>query len=468
MPDAEAAVDPRLVALGLATEIVIEFPAGTVEVDALDAPPVVPERRPVVPEPPPVPSQAVVPPAPIVAPPDEIAITFPIQQDEIPIEFPPELVEDPIPQVETPVAQVETTIVLPIAAEERPAVRLEPTPLPEPLPESAVLIQTSVVHGLWPRRAELTLEELGFRVAGPQPIAIRWSDVTSIDIRRERVSVRATTETVRLALAVDGVAAPELNEAFARVMSEARAGSLDIEGSAVHELQNAMDTVRDTFHSSDDAFIPLALGGALTVLTVILAFAVPEILAFLTRPTVPQNAFVLGARLAPIDPRVLLIALAAAAIATSLTARGALGVHATSWARGTLRGWHIERPSIVAPLRRGLALVFLYPLVAGAALAVSLLVATPSARSHATVDSTGIHVGRPLPFLDRTATWSDVKEIVPLAASGSDHPHGVAVLIRFNDEATVTTLDLPVRNATDRYFLELTRKWYAQAVDARR
>lgn len=451
MAEAEAAVDPRLVALGLATEIVIEFPEGTIEVDMLENAAI---DEPVVAEPPAALEQA-----PVI--PDQRLVV---------LEQPPVLAEPTPAPVIAPTVDA-PMVVVPIDTEESTAVRLElaPEPIAEPaFPESAVLIETSVVHGLWPRRAELTLEELGFRVDGPQPVAIRWSDVTSIDVGRERVNVRAKGTTARLALAIDGVAAPELNEAFARLMSEARAGTLDVQGSVVHELQNAMDSVRDTFHTSDDAFVPFALGGALSVLTVILGFAVPEILAFLTRPAVPANAFVLGARLAPIDPRVLLVALAAAAVATSLTARAALGALATSWARGTLRGWHIGRPSMVRPLRQGLALVFLYPAMAAAALALALVIALPSARSHATVDSGGIHVVRPLPLFDRTAPWSEVKEIVPLVASGSDHPHGVAALIRFTDEGTVTTQDLPVRNSTDRYFLELTRKWYAQAVSVPR
>jgi hypothetical protein len=398
-----AAVDPRLVALGLTDEIAVEFPEGTVDVDATEAAPVVPPPEP-----------------------------------------------EPLPPSPSPLPRAPL------------ALRAEPSPVAEPLPESATLIETSVVHGAWPRAAELTIEELGFRVNGRSRVAVRWSDVTSIDVRRGRVNVRAGTATVPLALAVEGVAAPELNAEFARVLSDARDGTLDVQGTAVHELQNAMDSVRDTFEASDDPFIPRALGGALAMLTLILALALPEILSFLTRPAVTANAFVLGSRLQAFDPRVLLVAVAAAALVTSLAARAALGPHAMSWARGTLRGWHIERPSPVAHIRKGVAVVFLYPAAAAALLAAALLIALPSARSHATVDPARIHVVRPLPFFDRTASWSDVVEIVPLAATGAEHPHGLAVLIRFTDGASVTTQDLPVRNSTDRYFLELTRKWSAR------
>lgn len=162
MAEAEAAVDPRLIALGLASEIVIEFPEGTIEVDVLESaaldepvavgPPVAREQTPVVAEPPVVPDQRLV------------------------------VLERPLVRPEPPPAPVIAPTVdallvdAPIEAEESAAVRLElaSEPIPEPvLPESAVLIQTSVVHGLWPRRAELTLEELGFRVAGPQAVAIR-------------------------------------------------------------------------------------------------------------------------------------------------------------------------------------------------------------------------------------------------------------------------------------------------------
>ena len=399
---AETATDPRLAALALKDEIAIEFPEGTIELD-----PFVPADAPEVPD---------------DAPP-------PVRMDRAPLRLEP--------------------------ARAAPAEQLE---------ESEVLLRTSVVRGIVPRVAELTIEHLGFRLSGPEALAVRWSDVTRVDLRYERVNVRAETGTTRIALAVGGVAAPELNAAFARVIEEARAGVFDPEGSAVHELQNEMDTVRDTFHSSDDPFIPLAMGGALVGLTLVLIVALPEVLAFLTRPAVPANAFILGSRLAPFDPRVVILALGVAAVATAVAARAALGAHAAAWARGTLRGWHIERPSPLAHARKVLALAFLYPALAGAVALLAFAVALPSARSHATVDPSGVHVVRPLPVFDRSAAWTDVEEVVPLAASGSDHPHGVAALIRARDGSTlVSTLDLVVRNSTDRYFLELTRKWHAQA-----
>lgn len=409
---AETEVDPRLVALALKDEIAVEFPEGTVEAD-----PFVPAQAPEVPD--------VAAPSPH-PPPRPAAATA--RTDHVPV-------------------------------------RLEPAPVvPAALEESEVLLHTSVVRGIVPRVSELTVERLGFRLSGREPVGVRWSDVTQVDVRYERVNVRAKTGTTRIALAIDGVAAPELNAAFARVIEEAWHGVFDPEGSAVHELQNQMDKVRDTFHSSDDPFIPLAMGGALGGLMLVLSLALPEVLAFLTRPSVPANAFILGSRLLVFDPRVVLLALAVAAVATALAARAALGPHAASWARGTLRGWHIERPSPLAHARKALALAFLYPAAAGAVVVAALVIALPSARSHATVDPSGIHVVRPVPLFDRSVAWTDVAEIVSLAASGSDHPHGVAALIRSRDGSTVvSTLDLALRNSTDRYFLELTRKWHAQA-----
>lgn len=405
---AETEVDPRLAALALAEEIAVEFPEGTFEEG-----PVVPAEAPEVPEP--------------LAP-------IPAVIDAAPVEHAP--------------------------------LRLEPTPVApvEDLEESEVLLTTSVVRGIVPRVTELTLEQLGFRLAGPRPLAVRWSDVTRVDVRHGSVSIRTSRGTTRIALAIDGVAAPELCAGFARVIDEARTGSFRPEGTAVHELQNGLDSVRDTFHSSDDPFIPLAMGGALAGLAVVLALALPEILAVLTRPSVPANAFVLGSRLSALDPRVVLLALAVALLATAVAARAALGAHAAAWARGTLRGWHAGRPSPLAHARRVLAIAFLYPAVSAAIAALALLIAVPSARSHATVDAGGIAVVRPLALFDRSAAWGDVAEIAVLAASGADHPHGVAALIRGSDGSTiVSTLDLPMRNATDRHFLELTRKWHAQA-----
>lgn len=380
-------------------------------------------------------------------------------KDEIRVEFPEATLED------DPVVPAEAAEV-PAAPVERAPLRLEAAPVApaSELEESEVLLVTAVAHGLIPRAAELSLERLGLRIRDREPRAVRWSDVTRIDVRWGRVRVHARSGTLQLALAIDGIAAPELSAAFARVVEEARSGAFDGEGSAVHELQNDMDRVRDTFHSSDDPFIPLAMGAALAGLTAVLALALPEVLSFLTRPPVPANAFVLGSRLSVADPRVVILAVAAAALATSIAARAALGAHAPSWARGTLRGWHAARPSPLAHARTALALVFLYPAVAAAAGALALAVALPSARAHATVDARGIAVVRPIPLFDRSAEWAEVGEIVTLAASGSDHPHGVAALIRATDGSTlVSTVDLPLRNASDRRFLELARRWHAQA-----
>lgn len=400
MAEFAAAADPRLVALGVVSEIAVEFPEGSVDTE--------------------LPEEAAVAGAPSDAAPA--------------------------------------------------ALHLAPTPPadPEPLPESDLLLRTSVVHGLRPRCAELSLERLGLRVSGERPVAMRWSDVTRLEVRRGRVRVHARSAAVALSPAIDGVAAPELNAAFARVLSDARAGCLDLQGTAVHELQNATDAVRDTFAESDDAFVPLALGGALVALSIVLALALPEILAFATRPAAPPNAFVLGGRLAAFDPRVVILALAAAAAATSLAARAALGAHATSWARGTLRGWHRERPTIVARLRRGLALVFLHPALAGAVAALALAAAVPGARSHASVDAAGVRALGGLPAFDRSAAWPDVEEVVAIAAAGPEHPQGLAVLVRFRDGTVLSTQDRPVRNASDRALLELARKWHVQAADARR
>jgi len=452
--EAEAAVDPRLVALGLATEIVIEFPEGTVEEDAVAAE-VAPPPRPIAPPAKPVaplpilvmPAAALVPPAPppitYVAPRPVVPVA-----DEVPVVMPEISKAPPDPR--------------PLVIEAMPVVA------PEPLAESQVLLRTAVILGRWPRPAELTLQQLGFRVAAPRPVAVAWNDVTAIEPGRAHVRVRTQSERIDLVVGIDGVAAPELNERFAAVLSEARDGALDLEGTAVHELQNATDALRDGFHATDDAFIPIALGGALSLLTLILALALPELLSFATRPSVPANAFLLEGRLAIVDPRVLIAAVGGAAAITALVARASLGAQAGSWARGTLRGWHIERPSIVAPLRRALALVFLSPAVAAAAFGLALVLALPSARVHATVDQLGVQRFGPLPAFDQSASWTEVEEIVATAVSGGGHPDGLAVLIRSIDGSTLTTQDLQVRNGTDRYFYDLTRKWRAQAVDTAR
>jgi hypothetical protein len=292
-------------------------------------------------------------------------------------------------------------------------------------------------------------------------LAVPWSEVTVV-AARGHVIVRTKAGTIAFALALEGVGEPTLAAPFARVLNEARNGSLDLSGTAFNDLQNAIDALRDRFHEGDDALLPAMLGAAMPLLTLVIAVLLPDALAIGTRAPA-ADGFLVGSRVSPLDPRVVLASAGAAGMLAAFAAWAALGHQAGAWARGTLRGWHRERTAFVGPARRALALIVRSPALGAAAVLLGVVAALPSARTQTIVDATGVTTVRELPFLDRHRPWSSVSELLTIPAPGGRHAEGVAVVIRFVSDPPLNTSDLYVRNGTDRQMYEMARGWWKAA-----
>jgi hypothetical protein len=306
------------------------------------------------------------------------------------------------------------------------------------------------------------VEELGLRIDMEPRLAVPWSEVTVV-AARGHVIVRTKAGTIAFALALEGVGEPTLAAPFARVLNEARNGSLDLSGTAFNDLQNAMDALRDRFYEGDDALLPAMLGAAMALLTLVFTILLPDALAIGTLPAPAADGFLIGSRVSPLDPRVVLAATGAAGMLAAFAAWAALGHQAGAWARGTLRGWHRERTALIGPARRAMALVVRSPALGAAAVLLGVVAALPSARTQTIVDATGVTTVHELPFLDRHSPWSSVSELLTVPAPGGRHAEGVAVLIRFGNGPALNTSDLYVRNGTDRQMYEMARGWWKAA-----
>ena len=338
-------------------------------------------------------------------------------------------------------------------------------PAREPaLPPSALLLSGHIALGFPPRALEFSLEQRGFRINAKQPVHVPWSEVVDIRERRGRVAITTATRRFVFDVPIEGVAEPELAGPLARVIQEASGGSLGLSGSAYLELQRAADFVRDRFHEEDDPLIPSLVGLVFGFATAIFAGLLPVAVLLLTRPEVPSGAFLIAPRLSSFDPRVVLIALGAAALLASLVVRIAIGRQGAAWARGTLRGWHQSRGRFLdASARRALAAFVQYPLVSAALLLGGLVSALPSTRSHVIVDAAGVHVFGVLPFFDESRSWGTVTGIETIPAPADRHYGGIAVVFHFADRSPVNTLDEDVWGGTDGHLFEQANGWRAGA-----
>ena len=364
---------------------------------------------------------------------------------------------DPVPPSgPQPSSPVDPAPAAPAVAWEPPAIPARP-PEPAPLPHSEVLLRAEVIVGR--ERAELALERLGLRIRGASVLAVPWDRVTSIDVRRGRIRIRARDTDIHMTVAMDGVAEPALAAPFAQVIRDVSTGRLERDGTAAVQLQNAMDRVRASFRESDDAALPLILGAAGAFVTVLVVLALPSLLFVALRPPVTRDAFLLATVLSSFDPRVIVAALAAGAAAISLVARVTLGEYVDPWARGTLRGWRADDPPLAQRGRRLLAHIVQRPLLASGVFVAALIVALPSARAQATVDARGVHIFGAIAFDDREAPWADVSEVLRIPAPPAAHPDGYAVAILSNDGHVVSTRLLRLQNGTDAYFFDLVNRW---------
>src|SRR5438034_9639830 len=206
-------------------------------------------------------------------------------------------------------------------------------PVPKPrfiLPPSGVLLRGPVVMGYPEKKLQITLEQLGLRIDGKEPVDVAWNDVKEIKSRRGRVSVRLRKgKPVNFGIPVEGVAEPTLAGPLTRVVKEASGGSLDLAGSAFLELQNATDSLRDHYHDEDDPLIPTVVGLVFALAGLTFTALMPDALAIATRTPVPAGAYLLDSPLASFDPRILLASFAAAAMLASGVVRIAMGKAAT-------------------------------------------------------------------------------------------------------------------------------------------
>src|SRR5438309_712934 len=69
-------------------------------------------------------------------------------------------------------------------------VRVKPPPKPRfILPPSGVLLRGPIVMGYPEQKLQITLEQLGFRIDGKEPVDVAWTDVREIKPRRGRVEI---------------------------------------------------------------------------------------------------------------------------------------------------------------------------------------------------------------------------------------------------------------------------------------
>ncbi|MGH2473128.1 MAG: hypothetical protein ACRDG6_12200 [Candidatus Limnocylindria bacterium] len=341
--------------------------------------------------------------------------------------------------------------------------KVKPAPKPRfVLPPSGVLLRGPIVMGYPEQKLQITLEQLGFRIDGKEPIDVAWTDVRDIKPRRGRVVVRTKGRPVAFGIPVEGVAEPTLSGPLARVVKEASGGSLDLAGSAFLELQNATDSLRDRFHDEDDPLVPTVVGlvfglGGLTFTAIL-----PDALAIATRSPIAPGAYLLDHPLAGFDPRVLAAAFAAAAMLAAGIVRVAMGKAATAWARGTLRGWNEvgRRPILLA--RRALAAIVLNPAIAAAVLLAGVVLTLPSLRVQTVIDQSGFHITTAFPLFDENRAWSSVTDVRTVDAPTTQHFEGVAVVFTFKDKGPLSTLDGRLRGGSDRQLVTSAEKWRAE------
>ncbi|HEV8536069.1 MAG TPA: hypothetical protein VGR87_10195 [Candidatus Limnocylindria bacterium] len=339
--------------------------------------------------------------------------------------------------------------------------KVKPPPKPRfVLPPSGVLLRGPIVMGYPEKKLQITLEQLGFRINGVEPIDVAWSDIKEIKTRRGKVSVRIKNgRPVAFAIPVEGVAEPTLAGPLARVVKEASSGSLDLAGSAFLELQNATDSLKDHFHDEDDPLVPSVVGLVFGLAGLTFTALLPDTLAIATRTPVAAGAYLIDSPLAGFDPRVLVAAFAAAAMLAAGIVRVAMGKAATAWARGTLRGWHegARRPVDVA--RRGLAAIILNPAISAAVLLLAIVTILPSTRVQTVIDPGGIHIMREVFIFDDDRPWSSVTKMETVPAPTVQHFEGVAVVFHFENKSPVSTLDGRLRGGTDKQLLASATAW---------
>src|SRR5438128_601244 len=376
-----------------------------------------PRSQAVAAPPPPAPPARPVPPPFVAAPPPFVA--------------PPLPATSPWPQrdVAPPAPSVSPQVVPPPAAPPAPppapllAPRGEPIrEAPPPLPPLAAAM---------PREAPITLSAGAIAAAQTAP--------TKADKAAAKAEARAAAQAAK---------------------AETKAGDLDLSGSAFLDLQRSTDALENHFHDEDDPIIPAIVALVFVLSGAAVAALLPEAIVLSTRSAVAPDQFLVDSRLASIDPRILVAAFSLAAMLAAGVVRIAMGQTGGIWARGTLRGWHPDRFGRTGHLARaGLARIVLSPAVAAGLLLAAFLLSLPSAREETIIDKFGIRLNKELPLFDETRGWSEVTDISTVPAPANQHHEGFAVVFRFENKSTVTTLGHDLRGGTDKQLQRRATEW---------
>ena len=291
------------------------------------------------------------------------------------------------------------------------------------------------------------------------PRTVGWTAIADAYADRGEVIVALPHQRWAMALSVDGVAEPALAPYLVAVIAEGRRGSLDPVGGALHELANASDRVIDTFGDADDPIVPVAVGGFLLLAAALTAVVLPVAVEIIVRRGLAPGAFAIDPRIAALDPRTVVAAVALAAALASWSARVALGEAAAAWARGTLRGWHRNAGPAEQAVRRMLARVLLMPVPIALGGLVALLLLVPSAAARTTIDATGVHQRFGLPLIAVDRAWHEIVEVVPVAVGIGERAEGFATTLILADGTRITTRGSDLAGGTERQLYEHARVW---------
>ena len=302
------------------------------------------------------------------------------------------------------------------------------------------------------------LDDAGIRLTGPRITrAIPWRDARSIAVDHGRIHVVSPIGSLAIMIALDGVDEPELAPLFARVLEEGRAGTIGSPTGARHELALGIDRSLEAFADADDPIVPLAIGVFTVLVGLVLVAAVPSALQVAARIQPAPGAFAILPRIAFFDPRAIVAAFAGAAALAVVAGRFALGRAATTWARGTLRGWHRNAYGLEATARRAIARLMLAPRLAAAVAAVAILTLVPSAFARTVVDVAGIHEASGFPFLSHDRSWAEVTDVVPLAVGFGERPEGFDTALDFSDGARLSTRGRDLVGGAERAFFDFAK-----------
>jgi hypothetical protein len=325
---------------------------------------------------------------------------------------------------------------------------------PNALLRQAVLVR----DGRDERDALCEIDASGIRISGSGTArSIAWRDARSISVDRGRVTIISPSGSVTLSIALDGVAEPELAHLFGRVLEDGRAGTLEPRAGTLHELALGIDRAIESFADADDPVVPLAVGAFAGVAGLVLVAALPSILMLAARIEPARGAFVILPRIAFFDPRVIVLAFAAAIALAVTVGRLALGPAALTWARGTVRGWHRNARGAEETARRIVARLMLAPAIAALVAAVALGTLLPSAFARTVIDQDGVHEASGLPFISRNHSWAELIEVVPLAVGFGERAEGFDTQLLFSDGSKLSTRGRDLAGGTERALFDFAR-----------